>query len=579
MTRSGTMTPSGNCGTPSGLNPKLVKANYQLGSAAGAHGTEGRSGPAARAGEVAARGGRSHARGCSSGCWILANDAGRSCASVCSRRALPPRAAQRSSAADGRTGPAVRPAQPTSASSRRPTQRNPDDPKGLGAARSGLPGSQRRSARARSVSARREGRTRSPLRRTTGSVSRWRRSRICRRHRRIQEGRRAGSRKYGRAYSNLGSTLAQSGDYAEAVQVFRQALALEPNSVGAHLNLGTALRETGDLDGALEHLRKVADADPNNASVQYELGQTLGQSGNAPGAIAAFERALEINPEMREAYYALGNALKQQSRESRKATCRPRAPADDLYKPRAGALGQGDLARRPRAARRGPASRREVTPRRTRCSASRSASRATCRRPSLTSSGRSRCDPDSSEAHYNLGVALWYSGEKDRAVTELRESVKLDPAAGASHAFLGTVLRERGDLAGARASLQRAIALLPSSAAVYVDLGITYLRAGQLDQGAGAARGRAERPVAVAARRRIGARAIAALREALSALRASCRAADGTADRQRAEAHNTARPAARPRWRERATTSRRVPRSDSPPSRLRRGVRTISASC
>ena len=53
---------------------------------------------------------------------------------------------------------------------------------------------------------------------------------------------------YGRAYSNLGSTLAQSGDYAEAVKVFTQALALEPNSLGAHLNLGTALRETGDLE-------------------------------------------------------------------------------------------------------------------------------------------------------------------------------------------------------------------------------------------------------------------------------------------------------------------------------------------
>src|SRR5207237_1098009 len=83
------------------------------------------------------------------------------------------------------------------------------------------------------------------------------------------------------------------------------------------------------------------------------------------------------------------------------------------------------------------------------------------------------------------GVALWYSGSRDKALAELRKSVLLDPAAGDGHAFLGAALRETGDLAGARASLQRAIALLPPTAAVYVDLGITYLRSGDLDRALG----------------------------------------------------------------------------------------------
>jgi tetratricopeptide (TPR) repeat protein len=93
--------------------------------------------------------------------------------------------------------------------------------------------------------------------------------------------------------------------------------------------------------------------------------------------------------------------------------------------------------------------------------------------------------PESAEARYSLGVALWYAGSRDRALSELRQSVTLDPAAGVSHAFLGTALRETGDLPGARASLQRAIALLPPTAAVFVDLGITYLRAGQSDRALG----------------------------------------------------------------------------------------------
>ena len=114
--------------------------------------------------------------------------------------------------------------------------------------------------------------------------------------------------------------------------------------------------------------------------------------------------------------------------------------------------------------------------------------------------------PESADAHYNLGMALWYRGSKDEALKELRHSIDRDPAMGAAHAFLGTALRDRGDFAGAQASLQRAIALLPTSAAVFVDLGITYLRTGKLDEGDWTARSRAEPLSAVTAGTGLGQR-------------------------------------------------------------------------
>ena len=86
--------------------------------------------------------------------------------------------------------------------------------------------------------------------------------------------------------------------------------------------------------------------------------------------------------------------------------------------------------------------------------------------------------PDYAEAHYNLGVALWYSGSKEKAVAELRESTRQNLAAGESYAFLGTVLEEMGDREAARRSLQRAIALLPPMPSVYVDLGLVLLASG-----------------------------------------------------------------------------------------------------
>ena len=324
-----------------------------------------------------------------------------------------------SSAADGRTGPAVtgQAVSELEASA----QRNPDDPKGwvlLGLAyldRNEYPRALEAFQRAVKVGP-------ESAEAQTGLVSRWRRRRICRRPSQNSGEPSRWTRRYGRAYSNLGSTLAQSGDYAGAVQVFRQALALEPNSVGAHLNLGTALRETGNLDEALEHLRKVAEANPNDAAVQYQLGQTLGQSGNAPDAIAAFERALALDPEKREAYYALGSALKQQS-AARKATVSPASPADDPVRRAQEPLGQGDL----RAAR---AQLEEAV----------------------------RLDETDAEAHTLLGFTLGQQGDLPAAILHLERAIALRPdsVAGALPSRRGAVVqrRERAccDASSARAS-------------------------------------------------------------------------------------------------------------------------------
>ena len=235
---------------------------------------------------------------------------------------------------------------------------------------------------------------------------------------------------YGRAYTNLGSALATSGDYAEAVQVFRKALSIEPNSLGAHFNLGMALRETGHLEEATGHLRRAADAEPTSASFQYELGQTLRQRGDLAGAIAAFEKSLEINPEQRKAYYALGTALKQQGAAARRPRTGGGSPADDLVGARSRSRGAGRPGRRPRAAHRGARAGRShaeahnllgfvLGQQRELSSALPHLERAVALRP------------ESAEAHFNLGVALWYSGSRDRALVELRRSSSsiLPPAA------------------------------------------------------------------------------------------------------------------------------------------------------
>ena len=139
--------------------------------------------------------------------------------------------ASASQATRAQHGPArkARPSPPASRELEAAVKRDPRNPKLLRRARPRLLGPERVSrARSRRFSARsRSGRR--PPKRTTGSA--WRLSEkadLPGAIAELQEGGRARSRSTARAYTNLGSALATSGDFAEAVAVFQKALALEP---------------------------------------------------------------------------------------------------------------------------------------------------------------------------------------------------------------------------------------------------------------------------------------------------------------------------------------------------------------
>lgn len=250
-----------------------------------------------------------------------------------------------------------------------------------------------------------------------------------------------------RAWTNLGSALGKSGELKESIEAFRKALDLEPDNPAARMNLAIGLRGSGDAKSAAEHIRRVASRQPKDSGVQYELGQALRQGGDLNGAIEAFEAALRINSEMREAYYGLGLTLRQLA-AGRHA-------------------GTGDLARQELQAGYDLGQKQDLA-------------------GALVHLRRAvELGPDSAEAHYNLGAALWYNGSRVQAIAELRESVRLNPAAGEACAFLGMALRETGDLDGARRMLERAVALLPPLAYVYADLGIVFLRSGDLPHALG----------------------------------------------------------------------------------------------
>ena len=64
------------------------------------------------------------------------------------------------------------------------------------------------------------------------------------------------------AYNNLGLILDKKGQSQEAIDHFRQALAIKPDYAVAHNNWGVALVKTGRMQEAVEHYKLALQIEP-----------------------------------------------------------------------------------------------------------------------------------------------------------------------------------------------------------------------------------------------------------------------------------------------------------------------------
>lgn len=132
---------------------------------------------------------------------------------------------------------------------------------------------------------------------------------------------------------NLASFLAAHG--AEmAVAEFREALALEPGYPDAQLNLGLTLADQGQVAEAREALAAAAAQDPEDALARHELAALLMDEGDHRGAIGLLKDVVRLEPANLEAHLDLGICFAQKGfyAEAERAYLRARelAPEDAL---------------------------------------------------------------------------------------------------------------------------------------------------------------------------------------------------------------------------------------------------------
>jgi tetratricopeptide (TPR) repeat protein len=118
------------------------------------------------------------------------------------------------------------------------------------------------------------------------------------------------------ALNSLGATLCKVGRYFEAEQVFRDALSRAPDYVEANYNLGSVLRWAGNMEEAELWFRRALKANPTHLAARSGLGLTLTHLGRTRDAKARFEKVLKASPRDPEALFGMALIARAQGRFS-----------------------------------------------------------------------------------------------------------------------------------------------------------------------------------------------------------------------------------------------------------------------
>lgn len=75
--------------------------------------------------------------------------------------------------------------------------------------------------------------------------------------------------------NNQGVVLEKAGKLRDALEKYRQAMALDPQHVGIRVNVAAALLRLGEWSQGVAELREVLQMDPDNETVKKALAEAL----------------------------------------------------------------------------------------------------------------------------------------------------------------------------------------------------------------------------------------------------------------------------------------------------------------
>ena len=214
----------------------------------------------------------------------------------------------------------------------------------------------------------------------------------------------------------------QAGRIAQAEQIYREILRVDPNQADAVYLLGQLLNQRGQSAEAIDFFVRLVNLYPENAEFHSNLGAAYWGAGRHADATASFQTAVQLRPDFVEAFSHLGATLTAQGRSEEAIT----------YYQKALQLQPGFVA-----------------------------------------------------AHSNLAVTLTNLGRHAEAIDHYRAAVDADPQnATRCHQF-ANALRELGQVAESIRWYERALSLRPDFPAALNNLGNALTGLGRLQEAVG----------------------------------------------------------------------------------------------
>jgi tetratricopeptide (TPR) repeat protein len=118
------------------------------------------------------------------------------------------------------------------------------------------------------------------------------------------------SEQQAKAFYDQGVTLTRSGQYAEAIKAYQQAVSLNPAFAEAHHELGYAYYKLGRYEDSVASSKQAIELKSKNADTYNNLGLANEALGRWDEAAKAYKQVVSINPNSAVGFYKLGRALK-----------------------------------------------------------------------------------------------------------------------------------------------------------------------------------------------------------------------------------------------------------------------------
>jgi len=262
---------------------------------------------------------------------------------------------------------------------------------------------------------------------------------------------------------NLAEAGANRAMFYRALDLYRNAAAIEPKDARAYAGMGDVHMAMGYMDKAVKDYRRAVAAAPTNAEFYVKLATALEQSGNIEESRETTARAIELAPDNPDVLYMQGRTLFADGMMEQAQDLFERAvylrPERSGYHDHLGLVyvKLGDMA-------------------------SDLAEKSPWYRKALMAHKRAvELDPASADAHYNMANAYARLGRVNEAIAAYEMCIQLRPNWPNPYVNLGSTMLQAGQTEDAVEQFDRALELDPSITLARYNRATAWITLGRLD--------------------------------------------------------------------------------------------------